>query len=135
MQTADNVKNTHITDTHREAQTVQIRCLSDVLRPPISGIEPLDFRRQHNDRTLHHSGRSNPPTLIAPVCLEEVMLCDSLAESWICLLEPVGTHTVYQVLVAYGFNLTSHFTRYTSGSSNTIFRTLSDKQHDILGRF
>lgn len=34
------------------------------------------------------------------------MFCDSLAESWICLLEPVGTHIVYQVLAAYGFNLT-----------------------------
>lgn len=38
------------------------------------------------------------PPLIAPVCLEEVMLCDSLAESWSCLLEPVETHTLYQVL-------------------------------------
>lgn len=34
------------------------------------------------------------------------MLCDSLAESWICLLGPVGTHTVYQVLAACGFNFT-----------------------------
>lgn len=61
---------------------------------------------------MERSQLSSP--LIAPVCLEEVMLCDSLAESWICLLGPVGTRTVYQVLAACGFNLISHKTAVIS---------------------
>ena len=59
-------------------------------------------------------GSQLSPPLIAPVCLEEVMLCDSLAESWICLLGPVGTRTVYQVLAACGFNLIPHKTAFIS---------------------
>lgn len=45
------------------------------------------------------------------------MLCDSLAESWICLLGPVGTRTtrtVYQVLAACGFNLIPRKTAFIS---------------------
>lgn len=63
--------------------------------------------------------------LIAPGCLEEVMLWESLAESWICLLGPVGTCTVYQVGAACGFNLTPrktcfHFSPSTSDSTDAI---------------
>lgn len=42
------------------------------------------------------------------------MLCDSLAESQICLLEAVGAFSTYQVFAACGFNLNPHKTAFSS---------------------
>lgn len=84
-ETLPHITSTH-KDTHTLSLTVQIRCLACVSRLTISGLGALDFGRQPSDRTLHHGGLwkvHSPlhPPLIAPVCLEGVMLCDSLAES------------------------------------------------------